>query len=39
MEFLESMEPHDYLATYNKFILDEESKKALETIKHPSDLE
>lgn len=39
MEFLESMEPHDYLATYNKFVLDEESKKAIANIKHVSDLE
>lgn len=33
------MEPHDYLATYNKFVLDDESRKAIAGMKHPADLE
>lgn len=33
------MEPHDYLATYNKFVLDDESKKAVANLKQPDDLE
>ena len=39
IEFLKSADPHEYLSGFNKFILSDEAKAALEGQKLPRDLE
>ena len=38
LEFLEAADPHEYLATYNKFVISKPAEDALKGIKAPSDL-
>jgi len=39
MDFIKAAEPHEYLSGFNRFIITEEARKAIEGFKLPSDLE